>query len=138
MDTMRDENGRLFPSHRAGKRLHRGTLDDYANMGARRPGAFEGDRRAPLRRRGQDAGRRARRHFADPDAGGYFITADDAADLIVRNKHCHRQRRARRQRHPGRRFRPPLGADGRRVLARQGPAVRSRPSPASWKAISFR
>src|SRR5262249_29376420 len=21
--------------------------------------------------------------------GGYFITADDAADLIVRNKHCH-------------------------------------------------
>jgi hypothetical protein len=29
------------------------------------------------------------RHFADPGAGGYFITADDAADLIVRNKHCH-------------------------------------------------
>ena len=24
-----------------------------------------------------------------PTAGGYFITADDAADLIVRNKHCH-------------------------------------------------
>ena len=29
------------------------------------------------------------RHFADADSGGYFITADDAADLIVRNKHCH-------------------------------------------------
>ena len=29
------------------------------------------------------------RHFADPTAGGYFITADDAADLIVRSKHCH-------------------------------------------------
>ncbi len=34
------------------------------------------------------------RHFADPAnnsgrGGGYFITADDAADLIVRNKHCH-------------------------------------------------
>jgi uncharacterized protein YyaL (SSP411 family) len=29
------------------------------------------------------------RHFADADGGGYFITADDAADLIVRNKHCH-------------------------------------------------
>ncbi|MEA2804386.1 MAG: uncharacterized protein QOE49_4481, partial [Rhodospirillaceae bacterium] len=25
----------------------------------------------------------------DPGSGGYFITADDAADLIVRNKHCH-------------------------------------------------
>ena len=29
------------------------------------------------------------RHFADPEAGGYFMTADDAADLIVRSKHCH-------------------------------------------------
>ncbi len=29
------------------------------------------------------------RHFADPENGGYFITADDATDLIVRNKHCH-------------------------------------------------
>ena len=29
------------------------------------------------------------RHFADPTGGGYFITADDAADLIVRGKHCH-------------------------------------------------
>src|SRR5262249_15132819 len=29
------------------------------------------------------------RRFADSSAGGCFITADDAADLIVRNKHCH-------------------------------------------------
>ncbi len=29
------------------------------------------------------------RHFADAEAGGYFITADDAADLILRTKHCH-------------------------------------------------
>jgi uncharacterized protein YyaL (SSP411 family) len=29
------------------------------------------------------------RHFGDDAAGGYFITADDAADLIVRTKHCH-------------------------------------------------
>ena len=32
MDRMRDEHGRLFHSWRIGKRLHRGTLDDYANM----------------------------------------------------------------------------------------------------------
>ncbi|MBV8188474.1 MAG: thioredoxin domain-containing protein, partial [Alphaproteobacteria bacterium] len=32
MDGMREENGRLFHSLRAGKRLHRGTLDDYVNM----------------------------------------------------------------------------------------------------------
>jgi len=29
------------------------------------------------------------RHFADPAGGAYFTTADDAADLIVRSKHCH-------------------------------------------------
>jgi uncharacterized protein YyaL (SSP411 family) len=29
------------------------------------------------------------RHFADGPDGGYFITADDAADLIVRGKHAH-------------------------------------------------
>jgi uncharacterized protein YyaL (SSP411 family) len=29
------------------------------------------------------------RHFADGESGGYFTTADDAADLIVRGKHCH-------------------------------------------------
>ena len=29
------------------------------------------------------------RHFADAANGGYFITADDATDLIVRGKHAH-------------------------------------------------
>ena len=41
MDGMRDENGRLFHSHRAGKRLHRGTLDDYANMARAGVALFE-------------------------------------------------------------------------------------------------
>jgi uncharacterized protein len=89
MDKMRDDNGRLYHSHRAGKRLHRGTLDDYANMAR----AVE-VRRLAGRFVQRDAGARALvavldRHFADPDGGGYFVTADDAADLIVRNKHCH-------------------------------------------------
>jgi uncharacterized protein YyaL (SSP411 family) len=89
MDGMRDENGRLFHSHRAGKRLHRGTLDDYANMARAGVALFEvtGDARY------LDEARALigvlDRHFADPEAGGYFTTADDAADLIVRGKHCH-------------------------------------------------
>ncbi len=89
MDTMRDGDGRLFHSHRAGKRLHRGTLDDYANMAraglalCEATGAMQylDDARALVAV--------LDRRFADPDGGGYFITADDAADLIVRNKHCH-------------------------------------------------
>jgi uncharacterized protein YyaL (SSP411 family) len=29
------------------------------------------------------------RHFADRSSGGYFMTADDASDLIVRSRHAH-------------------------------------------------
>ncbi len=89
MDGMRDEDGRLFHSLRAGKRLHRGTIDDYANM-ARAGIALHEATGAPSYLDGA-LGLVAvlDRHFADPDGGGYFVTADDAADLIVRNKHCH-------------------------------------------------
>jgi uncharacterized protein YyaL (SSP411 family) len=89
MDTMRDQDGRLFHSHRAGKRLHRGTLDDYANMARAGIVLFEatGETRYLDETRALIAV--LDRHFADPAGGGYFITADDAADLIVRNKHCH-------------------------------------------------
>jgi len=89
MDEMRDEQGRLFHSHRAGKRLHRGTLDDYANMARASLALCEvtGEMRCLDDARALVAV--LDRHFADREAGGYFITADDAADLIVRNKHCH-------------------------------------------------
>jgi uncharacterized protein YyaL (SSP411 family) len=89
MDTMRDDSGRLFHSHRAGKRLHRGTLDDYANMARAGIALVEttGDQRYLDEVQALVAV--LDRHFADAAAGGYFITADDAADLIVRSKHCH-------------------------------------------------
>ena len=89
MDRMRDGDGRLFHSHRAAKRLHRGTLDDYANMA--RAGLALCEATGEMRYLDEAKALVAvlDRHFADPDAGGYFITADDAADLIVRNKHCH-------------------------------------------------
>jgi hypothetical protein len=89
MDTMRGENGRLFHSHRAGKRLHRGTLDDYANMARAGLALFESTGEPGYVDEAKALIAVLDRHFADPDAGGYFITADDAADLIVRNKHCH-------------------------------------------------
>ena len=89
MDTMRDEDRRLFHSHRAGKRLHRGTLDDYANMARAGVTLFEvsGDNRYLDEVQALIAV--LDRHFADPTGGAYFTTADDAADLIVRGKHCH-------------------------------------------------
>ncbi len=89
MDGMRDENGRLFHSHRAGKRLHRGTLDDYANMARAGVALFEVTGEAAYLDEAQALIAVLDRHFADPAAGAYFMTADDAADLIVRSKHCH-------------------------------------------------
>ena len=89
METMRDDDGRLFHSHRAGKRLHRGTLDDYANMARAGIALFE----VTGANRYLDEAKALiivlDRHFADPAGGAYFTTADDAADLIVRGKHCH-------------------------------------------------
>jgi hypothetical protein len=89
MDAMRDENGRLFHSHRAGKRLHRGTLDDYANMARAGLALFETTGEPHYIDEAKALVAVLDRHFADAGSGGYFITADDAADLIVRNKHCH-------------------------------------------------
>jgi uncharacterized protein len=89
MDGMRDEHGRLFHSWRIGKRLHRGTLDDYANMARAGIALFEATGDARYLDEAKSLVSVLERHFADDAAGGYFITADDAADLIVRTKHCH-------------------------------------------------
>ena len=72
------------------KRLHRGTLDDYANMARAGVALFEVTGETPLPRRGAGADRRARQALRR--SGGRRATsstADDAADLIVRGKHCH-------------------------------------------------
>jgi len=89
MDGMRDDHGRLFHSRRAGKSLHRATLDDYANMARAGVALFEATGETPYLGEVQALIAVLDRRFADRSGGGYFITADDAADLIVRNKHCH-------------------------------------------------
>ena len=67
MDTMRDENGRLFHSHRAGKRLHRGTLDDYANMARAGLALFEATGEARYLDEAKALVAVLDRHFADPE-----------------------------------------------------------------------
>ncbi len=89
MDTMRDDRGRLFHSHRAGKSLHRGTLDDYANMARAGLVLFEATGEPAYLGEVHALITVLDRHFEDKQAGGYFVTADDAADLIVRTKHAH-------------------------------------------------
>ncbi len=89
MDNMRDGEGRLFHSWRVGKRLHRGTLDDYANMARAGIALFEATGEMRYLDETKALVAVLDRHFADGQGGGYFATADDAADLIVRGKHCH-------------------------------------------------
>ena len=122
MDRMRDEHGRLFHSWRIGKRLHRGTLDDYANMARAGIALFEVTGDARYLDEAKSLVSVLDRHFADAAAGGYFITADDAADLIVRTKHCHDNAAPAGNGTLARRVRAPVGARWRRDLARQGRA----------------
>jgi uncharacterized protein YyaL (SSP411 family) len=88
MQNMRDRDGRLFHSHRKGERRHRGTLDDYASMARASLALFEATGETIYMDETTALIAVLDRHFADP-AGAYFITADDATDLIVRSKHCH-------------------------------------------------
>ena len=78
--------GRLGHSWRAGKLKHTATLDDYANMARAALALHEatGDTAA------LDQARLwigvLDRHYWDIRNGGYFFTADDADDLILRTK----------------------------------------------------
>ena len=115
-------DGRLFHSWRIGKRLHRGTLDDYANMARAGIALFEATGEPHYLDEARSLVAVLDHHFADAAGGGYFITADDAADLIVRTKHCHDNAAPAGNGTLARRVRAPLGARWRRRLARQGRA----------------
>ncbi|TDQ81959.1 hypothetical protein A8950_1779 [Dongia mobilis] len=89
--TMRDSNGRLKHAWRAtpdqpqGRLAHPATLDDHANLARAALALHEatGDGRylAAAKRLVADLDA----HFWD-DAGGYFFTADDTTDVIIRTK----------------------------------------------------
>ena len=122
MDRMRDENGRLFHSRRAGKRLHRGTLDDYANMARAGVALFEATGETAYLDEAQGLVAVLDRHFADPRGRRLLHHRRRCRRPDRAHQALPRQRLARRQRHAGRRLRAAVGADGRRPLARQGRA----------------
>ena len=80
---------RLGHSWRAGKLLYPGLASDFACMGKAALALYEatGERRyldhALTWQRALD------RHYANPDNGGYFLTADDAEGLVVRPSATH-------------------------------------------------
>jgi Highly conserved protein containing a thioredoxin domain len=83
------ENGRLLHSWRAGKLKHRATLDDYALMTRAALALHEATGEAGYLDQARSWVRVLDERFWDAEAGGYFYTADDAKDLIIRTKSAH-------------------------------------------------
>jgi hypothetical protein len=80
------ENGRLRHSWRAGRLAHPATLDDYANLCRAALALYA----ATFDRSYVDLAEAwtvvIENHYRDAQGGGYFFTADDVGDLIVRTK----------------------------------------------------
>ena len=79
-------NGRLRHSYRAGRSAGHAVLDDYANMARAAIALFEATGTASYLARAEEWVAVADRHYWDADGGGYFYTAEDAEQLIVRTK----------------------------------------------------
>lgn len=81
--------GRLHHSWRRGHLKHAATLDDYANLSEAALALHESTGKADYLRRAEDFCATLDRHYWDDSGGGYFFTADDAQDLILRSKSAH-------------------------------------------------
>ncbi|MFI4987447.1 MAG: thioredoxin domain-containing protein [Alphaproteobacteria bacterium] len=79
-------DGRLFHSYRAGEAKHRGTLDDYAAMIRAAVALAEASGDDSYLAHAEAWAETLQRHFHDAAGGGYFTTADDVDDVIVRAK----------------------------------------------------
>jgi uncharacterized protein YyaL (SSP411 family) len=78
--------GRLRHTWRDGRARHPATLDDHAQIARAALALFEATqdgRYIDLARRHADA---IERHFRDDAGGGYFLSADDTTDVLVRTK----------------------------------------------------
>jgi uncharacterized protein YyaL (SSP411 family) len=81
--------GRLRHSWRAGKLNPAGMLDDYAQMARAALALYEARGMAEYLVAAEAWTDVLNRHYWDERHGGYFFTADDASDLITRQRQCH-------------------------------------------------
>jgi len=87
--TQSDGDGvRLFHAWRNGEARHVATLDDYANMCRGGLLLFEATQKRDYITHTQSIVVSANRHYWDEDSGGYYFTADDASDVIIRTKNA--------------------------------------------------
>ena len=89
LDTMRDGEGRLLHRYHSGEAGIPAFLDDYAFLAWGLVELYQGTFEERWLRAALDLHREALSRFADAARGGYFLTADGAADLIVRPKEAY-------------------------------------------------
>jgi len=86
MEAMRDEDGRLLHRYRDGNAGVRAHLDDYAFLGWGLIECYETTFNPRWLQAAVNVQEEAIKHFWDPDRGGFFLTAEDGEELIVRPK----------------------------------------------------
>jgi uncharacterized protein YyaL (SSP411 family) len=83
-----ETDGRLIHSWRHGRAAHPATLDDYAHLSDAALLLYEVTGNTVYLRAVETWLEVLERHYWDKAGGGYFFTADDTADVIVRTKNA--------------------------------------------------
>ncbi len=86
LDTMRDVEGRLLHRYRDGEAGIRAHLDDYAFLSWGLVELYETTFDARWLEAAVELTEECIAHFADEERGGFYLTADDGEELIVRQK----------------------------------------------------
>jgi uncharacterized protein YyaL (SSP411 family) len=81
-------DGRLRHSWRDGRAKHAATLDDYAHLCRAALALHEATADTGYLRQAEAWIAVLDRHYRDPASGGYFFSADDLRDVIVRTKNA--------------------------------------------------
>jgi uncharacterized protein YyaL (SSP411 family) len=80
------KDGRLYHSWRQDKLAHPATLDDHADLARAALALYEATAKAQYLDAARELTELLDRHFWDRANGGYFMTADDTKDMVVRPK----------------------------------------------------
>lgn len=82
-------DGRLMHAWRLGRLAHAATIDDYAQMIRAALKLYQATSEPEFLAQAERWADTVDAHYADPDRGGHFMTADDAGDVITRTKLAH-------------------------------------------------
>jgi uncharacterized protein len=83
------DGDRLYHSWCAGRAAHPGVLEDYANMARAALALHETTGSEAYVPQASTWVQTADRHHWDPEHGGYFMSADDTSDILLRTKPIH-------------------------------------------------